>query len=126
MRISLTVLTAQGPTDVVVNGDSEMTVESVARALSETLTGVEQSERSAQPLLAQVLRHPATPTSFGPPESSRPGALWMNGRMLDPAARAAKVLRDGAVVTADPAAAPATVLAEPAGLVEVRVAGGPA
>ena len=45
--------------------------------------------------------------------------------MLDPAAPAVRELRDGAVVTADPRIAAATVLAEPTGLVEIRVAGGP-
>jgi S-DNA-T family DNA segregation ATPase FtsK/SpoIIIE len=53
-------------------------------------------------------------------------ALWMDGRMLDPAAEAARVLRDGAVVTVEPKAAAATVSAEPSGIVEIRVAGGPA
>jgi S-DNA-T family DNA segregation ATPase FtsK/SpoIIIE len=50
----------------------------------------------------------------------------MDGRMLDPSARAVRELRDGAVVTADPRIAAATVLAEPSGLIEIRVAGGPA
>ncbi|MFI6519974.1 FtsK/SpoIIIE domain-containing protein [Spirillospora sp. NPDC050679] len=53
-------------------------------------------------------------------------ALWMDGRMLDPQALAVKELRDGAVVTVERRAAAATVLAEPTGLVEIRVAGGPA
>nr|WP_325050286.1 FtsK/SpoIIIE domain-containing protein [Actinomadura craniellae] len=52
--------------------------------------------------------------------------LWTDGRMLDPQARVVRELRDGAVVTVESRSAPATVLAEPTGLVEVRVAGGPA
>jgi S-DNA-T family DNA segregation ATPase FtsK/SpoIIIE len=58
--------------------------------------------------------------------SPQPRALWMDGRMLDPNAEAARVLRDGAVVTVEPRTAAATVLAEPTGLVEIRVVGGPA
>ncbi|MCQ0016086.1 FtsK/SpoIIIE domain-containing protein [Actinomadura madurae] len=50
----------------------------------------------------------------------------MDGRMLDPQALAVKELRDGAVVAVERRGAAATVLAEPTGLVEVRVAGGPA
>ncbi|HEY7483417.1 MAG TPA: FtsK/SpoIIIE domain-containing protein [Streptosporangiaceae bacterium] len=51
--------------------------------------------------------------------------LWMDGRMLDPSAPAVRELRPGAIVTVDPRIAAATVLAEPSGLVEIRVAGGP-
>nr|WP_308287157.1 FtsK/SpoIIIE domain-containing protein [Actinomadura parmotrematis] len=46
--------------------------------------------------------------------------------MLDPRAPAARELRDGARVALDRATAAATVQAEPSGLVEVRVVGGPA
>ncbi|GLW65789.1 cell division protein FtsK [Actinomadura rubrobrunea] len=46
--------------------------------------------------------------------------------MLDPAARAVRELRDGAVVAVEQRTAAATVLAEPTGTVEVRVVGGPA
>ncbi|GAA2451595.1 FtsK/SpoIIIE domain-containing protein [Actinomadura vinacea] len=53
-------------------------------------------------------------------------ALWMDGRMLDPQARAVRELRDGAVVAVEQRTAAATVLAEPTGLVEVRVVAGPA
>ncbi|HEY2490295.1 MAG TPA: FtsK/SpoIIIE domain-containing protein [Streptosporangiaceae bacterium] len=52
--------------------------------------------------------------------------LWLDGRPVDPRARAASVLRDGALVATDPRAAAATSLAEPAGLAEVRLVGGPA
>src|SRR5207248_6290698 len=65
----------------------------------------------------------------GPETPRRPAAqqtLWLDGRPVDPRARAASVLRDGALVATDPRAAAATSLAEPAGLAEVRVVGGPA
>ncbi len=52
--------------------------------------------------------------------------LWLDGRPADPRARAASVLRDGALVATDPRAAAATSVAEQAGLAEVRVVGGPA
>ncbi|MEV5569219.1 FtsK/SpoIIIE domain-containing protein [Spirillospora sp. NPDC052269] len=51
--------------------------------------------------------------------------LWADGRMLDPQAPAARELRDGAVVAVERRTAAATDLAEPSGLVEVRVVGGP-
>ncbi|MDN3357076.1 FtsK/SpoIIIE domain-containing protein [Actinomadura sp. DC4] len=45
--------------------------------------------------------------------------------MLDPTAAAGRLLRDGALVAVHPSGAPATVLDEPSGIAEVRVAGGP-
>ncbi|TDD64300.1 cell division protein FtsK [Actinomadura darangshiensis] len=96
MRISFTALTGGGPRDVVLDVDPEATVERVARSLAATLDGLPRR------------------------------TLWMDGRMLDPQALAVKELRDGAVVAVERSAAAATVLAEPTGLVEVRVAGGPA
>jgi S-DNA-T family DNA segregation ATPase FtsK/SpoIIIE len=103
MRISLTALTGHGPRDVVINGDSVMTVASVARSLS------------------AALRHDSRDAKIAPDQG-----LWMDGRMLDPAAPAVRELRDGAIVTVDQRIAAATVLTEPTGLVEVRVVGGPA
>src|SRR5690606_2856633 len=64
--------------------------------------------------------------SAGGPGSRQRRPLWMDGRMLDPQALAVKELRDGAVVAVERNRAAATVLSEPAGLVEVRVGGGPA
>ncbi|HXA57888.1 MAG TPA: FtsK/SpoIIIE domain-containing protein [Streptosporangiaceae bacterium] len=117
MRISLTALTGQGRTDIVINGDSDMTVASVARSLNATL--------SADSALAEVVRHPRAHWIGGPPvQTEQP--LWMDGRMLDPQARAARVLKDGALVTIDAGSAPATVTSEPTGPAEIRVAGGPA
>jgi DNA segregation ATPase FtsK/SpoIIIE, S-DNA-T family len=54
-------------------------------------------------------------------------ALWVNGRQADPRAAARLALPDGAVVAVDPGSAPATAAltaAEPAGAVEIRLAGG--
>src|SRR5258708_32459013 len=117
MRISLTALTGQGRTDIVINGDSDMTVASVARSLNATL--------GADSALAEVVRHPRAHWIGGPPvETKQP--LWMDGRMLDPQARAARVLKDGALVTIDAGSAPATVTSEPTGPAEIRVAGGAA
>ncbi|MCO5969323.1 FtsK/SpoIIIE domain-containing protein [Actinoallomurus sp. WRP6H-15] len=116
MRISLTVMTDQGPRDVVVNGDSDMTVETVARSLITAL-----NTEPVKEALAEVVH---LPSARWVAESAPP--LWAGGRMLDPAVPAARVLRDGALVALDPAGAVATVLAEPTGSAEIRVAGGPA
>ncbi|MGH3388395.1 MAG: FtsK/SpoIIIE domain-containing protein, partial [Actinomadura sp.] len=109
MRISLTALTGQTPRDIVINGDSDMTVASVATSLIRILGDRNFDDR------------PVRNGEFPPPQ-----ALWMDGRMLDPKAPAVRELRDGAVVTLDPGAVTATVTAEPSGLVEIRVVGGPA
>jgi S-DNA-T family DNA segregation ATPase FtsK/SpoIIIE len=116
MRISLTALTDQGPRDVVVNGDSDMTVGTVARSLIATLNA-----ESVKEPLAEVVRLPSARWVEDPPHP-----LWAGGRMLDPSAAAARLLRDGAVVAVSPGGAPATVLAEPTGIAEIRVSGGPA
>ncbi|MCW2903575.1 MAG: cell division FtsK/SpoIIIE [Streptosporangiaceae bacterium] len=114
MRISLTALTGQGPRDVVISGDPGMTVASVATSLARAVgdTG-EEPGRTARPPV--------------PPKATPQGhPLWMDGRMLDPAAEAFRALRDGGVVAVEQNAAAATVMAEPSGLVEIRVVGGPA
>jgi S-DNA-T family DNA segregation ATPase FtsK/SpoIIIE len=116
MRISLTALTDQGPRDVVVNGDSDMTVGTVARSLIATLN----ADVVREPL-AEVVHLPSARLIQDPPHP-----LWAGGRMLDPSAPAARVLHDGAVVAVSRGGAPATVLAEPSGIVELRVSGGPA
>jgi S-DNA-T family DNA segregation ATPase FtsK/SpoIIIE len=102
----------------VINGDSDMTIAAVARSLFITLS--DDSRSSAGDLRQNIpISHSQDVTG---------GAhlgLWVDGRMLDPSAPAARELRDGAVVTVDPRRAAATVRAEPTGLVEIRVAGGP-
>ncbi|TDB83754.1 cell division protein FtsK [Actinomadura sp. KC216] len=109
MRISFTALTGAGPRDVVMDVGDEATVDAVAQSLTALLDG----------------RAPHVADAGG--RAGRPWrALWMDGRMLDPQALAVKELRDGAVVAVERRGAAATVLAEPTGLVEVRVVGGPA
>src|SRR5512139_447170 len=53
MRISLTALTTEGPWDVVIHGDSEMTVEAVATSLHRALNTGNTGES-----VAQVVRLP--------------------------------------------------------------------
>jgi DNA segregation ATPase FtsK/SpoIIIE, S-DNA-T family len=104
MLISVTALTGGAARDVVIDVDGEMTVGNVARSLYRILeTGAGEGDGTAAPR-----------------------GLWVDGRMLDPQAQAVKELRDGAVVAVARRAAAATLLAEPTGLVEIRVAGGPA
>ncbi|TMR27719.1 cell division protein FtsK, partial [Actinomadura geliboluensis] len=116
MRISFTALTGGGPRDVVIDVDAEATVGGIAQSLAAVLDGAPPAltpRFSKAALLAKDGRGPRR-------------ALWMDGRMLDPQALAVKELRDGAVVAVEQRGAAATVLAEPTGLVEVRVIGGPA
>src|SRR4051794_41719139 len=115
MRISLTALTDQGPRDVVVNGDSDMTVGTVARSLIATLNA-----DSVKEPLAQVVRLPSARWIEDPPQP-----LWAGGRMLDPSASAGRLLPDGALVAGHPSRAPPTLLAQPRGLGGGRRRGGP-
>ncbi|MFA1539622.1 FtsK/SpoIIIE domain-containing protein [Actinomadura monticuli] len=121
MRISFTALTGGGPRDVVINLDSEVTVDGVAQSLAATLDGPRPA-LTPRFSKAALLAKDGRPATDGGPRR----ALWMDGRMLDPQALAVKELRDGAVVAVEQRGAAATVLAEPTGLVEVRVIGGPA
>jgi DNA segregation ATPase FtsK/SpoIIIE, S-DNA-T family len=121
MRITLTALTPQGPRDLIVSGDDDLTVGQVA---AELRASVWPRER-----LAEVIQLPGAGDGRGPRRLPQPrdgGTLWVNARPLDPAAAAVSALHDGAVVAADQRAAPATVLDEPSGVVEVRAVGGPA
>ncbi|MFV2212889.1 FtsK/SpoIIIE domain-containing protein [Actinomadura sp. LOL_016] len=130
MRISFTALTGGGPRDVLVNVDTEATVDGVARSLAAALDGRAQQASVTVPTPVPTPRFSKDAlqrtggTAPAPPAERR--ALWMDGRMLDPQARAVKELRDGAVVAVERTGAAATVVAEPSGLVEVRVVGGPA
>ncbi|MFC5747049.1 FtsK/SpoIIIE domain-containing protein [Actinomadura rugatobispora] len=152
MRISFTALTGQGPRDVVIDLDSEVTVGSVARSLSAALGGADgegvpagrgpgpvplkpRFSKESLPKLAAggsgaVLAadgsRPAPSANGASGAGGAGAALWMDGRMLDPQARAVRELRDGAVVAVEQRTAAATVLAEPTGVVEVRVVAGPA
>lgn len=138
MRISFTALTGGGPRDVVMDVDSDATVGGVAQSLAALLDV--RAPQTAPPPGASPKAPGAPPQgavpapryskdalrSAGGPSSRQRRPLWMDGRMLDPQALAVKELRDGAVVAVERNGAAATVLSEPAGLVEVRVVGGPA
>ncbi|MEV5889873.1 FtsK/SpoIIIE domain-containing protein [Nonomuraea fuscirosea] len=128
MRIMLTVIGGQGDRDVVLDGDDGATVAELGAALGD------------QAPLATVVRLPKNRAPYGMaqggayvpqprrPERSDmgPPALWRDGRPLDPGAPVAAVLRDGDKITLDPHLARATLVAEPGGVAEVRVVGGPA
>ncbi len=131
MRISLTALTGRGPRDVVIDVGSEATVGGVARSLFAALDGKggnSSPNPRSEPLKPRFskdgLSRLAAERAIANGAEQRP--LWVEGRMLDPQARAVRELRDGAVVAVEQRAAAATVLAEPTGLVEVRVVSGPA
>ena len=120
MRITLTALTPTGPRDLVVSGDDGLTVGQVAAELRGAVWPREQ--------LAEVIPLPgAEPGSWATRRQAhaRGATLWVNARPLDPGATAAGMLHDGAVVAADQQAAPATMLDEPSGAVEIRAVGGP-
>ncbi|MQA95043.1 MAG: cell division protein FtsK [Streptosporangiales bacterium] len=119
MRIAVTALTRGGPSHVVLTTDESATVGAVAVAIGEATRGGER--------LAPVIpiQRPHLTPGASPAAQVRPPMLFMEGRALDPSTLASAVLHDGAVVTADPKQAPGTVLTEPEGVVEVRVAGGP-
>lgn len=115
MRIALTALTPQGPADVIVSGDEGATAGQVAEALQGAFA-------SREHLAPVIMMHPraggAAPVVQGP-------ALWVGGKQVPPETPAARALWDGAVVTTIGRASAATSLAEPAGVAEVRVIGGP-
>ena len=117
MRIALTALTPQGPADVIVSGDDGATAGQVAEALQEAFAPKEH--------LAPVIMHPRAASSRGVGLAGRGPVLWVGGQQVSPDTPAARALRDGAVVTTIERAAPATSLAEPGGVAELRVIGGP-
>ena len=123
MRISFTALTAGGPRDVVMDADSEVTVDEVAQSLA-ALPGERAALAGTAPPVPAPRYSKGALRSGGGPGPRR--ALWTDGRVLDPQALAVKELRDGAVVAVEERGAAATVSTEPTGLVEVRVIGGPA
>ena len=117
MRIALTALTPQGPADVIVSGDDGATAGQVAEALHEAFAPKEH--------LAPVIMHPrAGQVRVAGLAAARP-VLWAGGQRVPPDMPAARALRDGAVVTTIERAAAATSLAEPGGVAELRVIGGP-
>jgi len=148
MRVALTALDAAGGTrdDVLVSLDEAATVHDVARALRDALARGSDDGTDEQPL-AIVIRHPrfsqraaaGAGGAAAPPEASKEApsrltgngagevmTLWVDGRPLGAQLPAGRALRDGMVVALGPRSAGATGLAEPTGVVEVRVSGGPA
>ncbi|SDG67216.1 DNA segregation ATPase FtsK/SpoIIIE, S-DNA-T family [Sinosporangium album] len=121
MRIMLTVLGEQADREVVVEGDETTTVAHVARSLSNGPT-----RKPAKHAKVVKLARTRAPYGMDRGADPEPVRLWRDGRELDPAARAQAVLRDGDLVTLDRRLAAATIAEEPAGVVEVRVVGGPA
>jgi DNA segregation ATPase FtsK/SpoIIIE, S-DNA-T family len=137
MRLALTVLAAdrRSRADVLVSVEGDATVGQVAEALYRALTGQPEPSlrRAGDPAegLAVVLQHPSASWNRPAPAlaAELPGdqlGLWLDGQRLDDTGPAALLLRDGAVVALGPAAAAATRLSEPRGVVEIRVSGGPA
>ncbi|MEU9890436.1 FtsK/SpoIIIE domain-containing protein [Sphaerisporangium sp. NPDC051011] len=123
MRIMLTVVSDHGHRDVVAEGDEETTVAGLAAALkgapAETLGNVVRLPRARAPygMGGQAPR---------PRAAKEAPSLWVDGRRLDPDATVVAALRDGDLVTLDQRAAGSTLLTEPGGVIEIRVAGGPA
>ena len=116
MRIALTALTPGGPADVIVSGDDGATAGQVAEALAEAFAPKEH--------LAPVIMHPRA-AAAGARLAARGPVLWAGGQQVAPETPAARALRDGAVVTTLEGASAATSLAEPGGVAELRVIGGP-
>jgi DNA segregation ATPase FtsK/SpoIIIE, S-DNA-T family len=152
MRVALTVLEAAGGarTDVLVSVDEVVTVHQVAQAIEDALTprraGAASAGEAGEPggagdqRLAIVIRHPrftGRAASVWEAEQPSPGArrghgdraavtLWVDGGPLAGEQPAARVLRDGMVVSLSPRYARATSFTEPGGAAEIRVVGGPA
>jgi S-DNA-T family DNA segregation ATPase FtsK/SpoIIIE len=116
LRIALTALTPGGPADVIVSGDDGATAGQVAEALAEAFAPKEH--------LAPVIMHPRA-AAAGARLAARGPVLWAGGQQVAPETPAARALRDGAVVTTLEGASAATSLAEPGGVAELRVIGGP-
>jgi S-DNA-T family DNA segregation ATPase FtsK/SpoIIIE len=117
MRIALTALTPQGPADVIVSGDDGATARQVAEALQAAFAPTEH--------LAPVIMHPRAAHGRAAALAGPGPVLWAGGQRIPPDTPAAQALRDGSVVTTLERAAVATSLAEPGGVAELRVIGGP-
>ncbi|GLX95578.1 FtsK/SpoIIIE domain-containing protein [Herbidospora sp. NBRC 101105] len=118
MRITLTVVGGAGHRDVIVDGDESTTATGLAAALdTRTLGNVVRLPRARAPYgIDREAVHDA---------AAHDGVLWLDGRPLPADARVFGLLRDGDRVALDPAGAAATVVEEPGGTAELRVAGGP-
>ncbi|MEU9975918.1 FtsK/SpoIIIE domain-containing protein [Streptomyces sp. NPDC051014] len=121
MRLSMTVVDPVGgaTADVVLDADPESTVGDVARELASQIgLGRPDGDEVARVIPIGAPRGTSAVQAAGP-------LAYVDGYALDPAATVvASPLRDGVVVSLhDPAGC---VLGEPTGIVEFRVAGGPA
>ncbi|MER5518713.1 FtsK/SpoIIIE domain-containing protein [Streptomyces sp. NPDC002763] len=121
MRLSLTVVDPVGgaTADVVLDADPESTVGDVARELARQVgLGYPDVGEVAQVIPIGAPRGTSVVQAAGP-------LAYVDGYALDPAATVVgSPLRDGVVVSLhDPAGC---LLGEPTGIVEFRVAGGPA
>ncbi|MFE4961981.1 FtsK/SpoIIIE domain-containing protein [Streptomyces sp. NPDC056660] len=121
MRLSLTVVDPVGgaTADVVLDADPESTVGDVARELARQVgLGYPDHGEVAQVIPIGAPRGTSVVQAAGP-------LAYVDGYALDPAATVVgSPLRDGVVVSLhDPAGC---LLGEPTGIVEFRVAGGPA
>ena len=132
MRVALTALTSQGPRDVVVTGDDGATAAQVAEALDEAFSPAQKNQNAQKnqsnqknEQLATVIVHPRAAQAWGTVAAPQRPVLWVNGQQVPPETPAGRALRDGAVVTTDVRASAATSLAEPGGVAELRVIGGP-
>jgi len=101
---------------VIVSGDDGATAGQVAEALAAAFEPKEH--------LAAVIMHPRA-AAAGARLAARGPVLWAGGQQVAPETPAARALRDGAVVTTLEGASAATSLAEPGGVAELRVIGGP-
>ncbi|GGL52882.1 FtsK/SpoIIIE domain-containing protein [Planomonospora parontospora] len=119
MRIMLTVLSEHADRDVLVEGDESTTV---AR-LAEALAGQPPGERSGNVVRLTRSRAPYGLGRAG--AGAAPPDLWLDGRVLPADAPVLGLLRDGDLVTLDRRLAVSTFAEEPAGIVEIRVSGGP-
>ncbi|MEU9380985.1 hypothetical protein AB0D38_08305, partial [Streptomyces sp. NPDC048279] len=121
MRLSLTVVDPVGgaTADVVLDADPESTVGDVARELARQVgPGYPDDDGIARVIPIGAPRGTSAVQAAGP-------LAYVDGYALDPAATVVgSPLRDGVVVSLhDPSGC---VLGEPTGIVEFRVAGGPA
>ncbi|GAA2210596.1 hypothetical protein GCM10009850_060550 [Nonomuraea monospora] len=135
MRIMLTVIGGQGDRDVVIDGDDGATVGRLSAELSDhgPLAEVVRLPKARAPYnmtaggMTAGGGGPRVPRPRRPERSDMgPPTLWRDGRPLDPLAPVTAVLRDGDKVTMEAHLARATIVAEPGGVAEVRVVGGPA
>jgi S-DNA-T family DNA segregation ATPase FtsK/SpoIIIE len=123
MQVPLTVLGAVhgARADVLVTVEEGDTVQDVALALAELAR-----PQASSPAGAAAVVRPLRFGREGGAGAAGGAGLWADGRRLADDLPADAVLRDGMVVALDRRDGPATGLAEPSGVVEVRVAGGPA